>query len=397
MNWTRPSDLRDRVQKWWDEGVLLSCLAGVALFFPRRLPFKGPTSAQIGQHFDEVRDWIAKLAASAGKYRIVWRSVNHRILGQNDLPAEIWIDTLDDALAMIGRQKDAEQFSALVALTAERRPELIGWLGKRPLRALALADDWPRLLDIVDWVCRNPRPGIYLRQVDIAGVHSKFIESHRGTLAELLDLALRPEAVDVAFSGTAGFCRRYGFLDKPVRIRFRMLDPKMAPFGTGTDQDITVTAETFAKLDLPSKRVFITENEINFLAFPAASNAMAVFGAGYGFDMLSRARWLNDRRLYYWGDIDTHGFAILDQLRTHVPTVSSFLMDKETLMRHRPFWGIEPRPESRELPRLTPEESQLYDDLRFDRLGKRLRLEQERIGFKWVLERMKRETEQEMG
>lgn len=394
MNWTLPSDLRDRVRKWWEKGFLLSCLAGAEPFFPRRLPLKGPTSAEIVQHFDEVRDWIAQLTTSAGHYRIVWRSINHRILGQNDLPSEIWIDTLEDALAMIGRKQQADRFAAMLTVTGERRPELMRWLGKRPLRALTLTDDWPRLLDIVDWVCCNPRPGIYLRQVDIAGVHTKFIENHWVTLAELLDLALPAEAVEAAFSGRAGFCRRYGFCDKPVRIRFRILDSEMAPFATGTDQDITVTAQTFAGLDLPAKRIFITENEINFLAFPAAERSLVVFGAGYGFDMLSRARWLNDRLLYYWGDLDTHGFAILDQLRAHFPRVRSFLMDKETLMSHRPFWGVEPRPESRELPRLTPEESDLYDDLRFNRLGKQLRLEQERIGFRWVLERMKRETKE---
>jgi hypothetical protein len=377
--------------------VLLSCLAGAEPFFPLRLPFKGPTSSEIGKHFHEVRDWIAQLSAAEGHYRIAWRSVNHRLLGQNDLPAEIWIDTLEDALAMIGRQKEGRRFSALLALTRERRPELMDWLGRRPLRALELADDWPRLLDIVDWVCSNPRPGIYLRQVDIVGVHSKFIENHRVTLAELLGLALPAEAVDDAFSGRSGFCRRYGFCDKPVRIRFRVLDRKMAPFATGTDQDITVTAQTFAKLDLPAKQIFITENEINFLAFPEADKTVVVFGAGYGFDMLSQARWLNDRLIFYWGDIDTHGFAILDQLRAHFPRVRSFLMDRETLMSHRPFWGIEPRPEARELPRLTPEESELFDDLRFDRLAKHLRLEQERIGFKWVLEMMKRESEREAG
>ena len=36
----------------------------------------------------------------------------------------------------------------------------------------------------------NPRPNIYLRQVDLPGLHTKFIEAHRGVLAELLDLAL---------------------------------------------------------------------------------------------------------------------------------------------------------------------------------------------------------------
>ncbi|MBI5438249.1 MAG: hypothetical protein HY936_04790 [Nitrosomonadales bacterium] len=41
-------------------------------------------------------------------------------------------------------------------------------------------------------------------------------------------------------------------------------------------------------------------------------------------------------------------------------------------------------PTVRELNRLQPEESALYDDLRCNRFVPSLRLEQERIGFAWV-------------
>ncbi|MFZ4536988.1 Wadjet anti-phage system protein JetD domain-containing protein [Propionivibrio sp.] len=36
------------------------------------------------------------------------------------------------------------------------------------------------------------------------------------------------------------------------------------------------------------------------------------------------------------------------------------------------------------MPRLAADESALYDDLRDNRIGRNLRLEQERIGFGWV-------------
>ena len=381
MNWTRPGDLRQMVQRLWDRGTLLTGLAGGEAPFPRRLPFKGPTSTELTRNFDAVRLWIALLDRQAKHYRIVWRHVNHRVLGANDLPGEIWIDTLDNALAFVDRRREAERFAAVVAMTQERLPDLTDWLRKRPLRALALADDWPLLLDIVAWMRRHPRSGLYLRQVDIPGIHSKFIEGHRSILTELLDLVLPGEAVNREAGGVSGFCRRYGFLDKPARVRFRILDKALALFPTGTDQDIAVTHDTFAGLDLPADTVFVTENEINFLAFPRAARSMVVFGAGYGFDMLARARWLHDRRLFYWGDIDTHGFAILDQLRGLFPHAQSFLMDRDTLMAHKRLWGHEPRQETRGLPRLDPEEQALYDDLRYNRLGDQLRFEQERVGF----------------
>jgi hypothetical protein len=256
-----------------------------------------------------------------------------------------------------------------------------------------LADRWERLLAIVAWVQARPRPGVYLRQVDVPGVDSKFIEAHRGVLAELLDLGLPPEVVETGATGVAQFTRRFGFLDKPVRIRFRLLDPGLPGLPGcqalhGVQADITLDATSFAALALPAKRAFITENETNFLAFPAVAGSIVVFGAGYGWEALARAAWLDRCQLLYWGDIDTHGFAILDQLRGCFPGAASFLMDRETLLAHRSHWGEEPEPARHDLSRLTTEEAAVYDDLRFDRHQPRLRLEQERVGFAWLSDRL---------
>jgi hypothetical protein len=95
----------------------------------------------------------------------------------------------------------ADQFAALVELTRDKRPELLPWLTKRRLRALELAEDWPRLLEIIGWLLEHPRPAIYLRQIDLPGVHTKLIEGHRGVLAELLDLVLPEVSIDGNHTG----------------------------------------------------------------------------------------------------------------------------------------------------------------------------------------------------
>ena len=59
-------------------------------------------------------------------------------------------------------------------------------------------------------------------------------------------------------------------------------------------------------------------------------------------------------------------------------------MDRATLMAHQALWGEEAEPATRELARLEPEERALYDDLRAHRIRPKLRLEQERVGFRWV-------------
>jgi len=371
MTWTTPSDIKAQVQKQWDRGLLLASLADGPSLFPQRFKLKEPSSRELSERFPAVREWIAELLASVGPYRIEWRSVNHRVVGGNQIPVAVWIDQLRDALGWIGKLRAADQFTGLVVQTRRRQPALLSWLTKRPLRGLEMAKDWPLLLDIIDWMLEHPRPGIYVRQIDVPGVHTKLIEGHRGVLSELLDLVLPDEAIDTAHTGVGGFCRRYGFLDKPLRVRFRLLD-----------QDITLTHAAFSALDLPAvTRVFITENEINFLVFPPVPNAMVIFGAGYGFENLATADWLQHKDIFYWGDIDTHGFAILNQLRATFPRTQSLLMDQQTLLAHRPLWGDETQPETANLARLNAEESALYDQLRHNHWGNRVRLEQERIGF----------------
>ncbi|MEI7708931.1 MAG: Wadjet anti-phage system protein JetD domain-containing protein [Chlorobium sp.] len=54
--------------------------------------------------------------------------------------------------------------------------------------------------------------------------------------------------------------------------------------------------------------------------------------------------------------------------------------------KHRTLWGVEPSPETGILTRLTTEESAFYDQLRLNDLGSQIRLEQEKIGFKWLVE-----------
>jgi len=378
--WSTPDDIRNRVRRDWDNGRILAAMLEGEPVFPLRIPLKKPDSQALAEHYDAARQWIAGLNAATG-CRLEWREFNHRQLGRNRIPVAAIVESERDGLALIGKQRDAARFRALASTVTAAYPALVPWLKKRPLTALEQADNWPRLLAVLDWASAHPRPGVYLRQIDAAGVDTKFIERNRGLLGELLDCVLAPDAIDSQATGVIGFERRYGFKSKPVQIRFRFLDRKLRVQGLS---DLVATSDEFARLALPVERVFITENEINFLAFPEVADSLVLFGSGYGFDALAQAEWLRDREIYYWGDIDTHGYAILDQLRSKFPAAHSLLMDRATLLEHTHFWGSEDRPTSRELERLWPDEAALYDDLRYDRIAPALRLEQERIGFAWI-------------
>jgi hypothetical protein len=134
---------------------------------------------------------------------------------------------------------------------------------------------------------------------------------------------------------------------------------------------------------LPARRVFIVENKQTGLAFDDLPCAVVLMARGYAVDRLHELPWLQAAdALHYWGDLDSHGLAILGRLRGHLPQVRSLLMDEATLLGHRALWVTEPIPHRADaIDHLHAVEQSLYRDLRSDRWGVRVRLEQERIGW----------------
>lgn len=380
MTWTTLSDLRAQVDKIWRCGRILSDLEPRDLF-PRRLRLAAPTPAEWSERFEAARAWTRELE-SCPHLRLEKKTVRHRTLGENDFPIEAWIDSPESAVRWIGRLAEFRRFAEIVEATRTRCPAGLPWLVRRPLDALELAESWSRLLDVALWLRHNPRPGIYLRELDLPGIDTKFVEAHRFALTGLLDLVLPAGAIDASMSGTSRFEARFGFREKPTRIRFRLLDPAGMPGAFGGASDLEFEASAFAEWDPPGiEQVFVVENETTFLAMPRHPRALVVFGAGYGMGPLGSARWMRGRDLRYWGDLDTHGFAILDEFRRWFPEVRSILMDHPTLLAHRQQWTTEPKPSRRDLQRLTPDERAIYDDLRDRKWGRDIRLEQERIRF----------------
>jgi hypothetical protein len=201
MDWTTPTDIRDHIQRLWERGRILAArIAGEALF-PLTVRSTRPDARALSDRFAEARDWIRALEAGSKDrlgtgYDIVWTETNHRQLGVNRVPQSFVVPSESDALALIGKRRQSEGFDQLVQVTRASSPELVPWIASHPMALLEHADDWERILAVVAWFRAHPRPGVYARQIDVPGVHSKFIESRRRLLAELLDLALPESAID---------------------------------------------------------------------------------------------------------------------------------------------------------------------------------------------------------
>jgi len=123
----------------------------------------------------------------------------------------------------------------------------------------------------------------------------------------------------------------------------------------------------------------MVENEITALSFPAIKNAIVIFAKGYGVGVFKDVKWLNDKEIYYWGDIDMDGFAILSQARGYFPQIQSLFMDINTLEEFIDLGVKSSNKSYKKLLHLTEDEELLYERLFSDYYGENFRLEQERL------------------
>jgi hypothetical protein len=374
--WTRPADVREAVRKKW--GTLLADYAAGQEWTQLSFPLRGPGPAEIGERLGEVQKWAAEWEqANRGPLRVEYKKVGGRHIGVNLIPGRAWIDGYEQAWALLGAAGEVRRLTGLKEQTKAACPRLVPWLTTHPVRVLALAADWSQLLATVRWIDQRQAPGMYLRQVDVPGVDTKFIGRHQGVLTDLLDQQLDPLRVD---REARDFEARFRFRRKPAYVRFRC-PPSRAGVGEGDFSELTVRADELTAPPPGITRAYIVENEVTYLAFPLAADAMAIFGGGYAVNVLESLTWLTALDVSYWGDIDTHGFAILNRLRHHVPHARSILMDRATLLAHREQWVREPTPTAAALDLLDPAERALYRDLVAAEFGSAVRLEQERISF----------------
>lgn len=382
-----PKEIRKQLLEKWNRGYYFKHYREC---FPLQISLGKISSRQMTEGFEELRRWIG-LYTSDPQFSscLQWEEVNHRLLGKNTIPRRLLFPGPKDLADFLNRREEWNRFMALGHQLEALHGRLLTWAEKYPLELLRIAPDLDRLILLWKWMISHQRPGIYLRQIDISGIDSKFTENYRKVLSAWLDQTLPQETVNSEMKGISRFEDRYGYRSKPELIRFRFLDPSLNWHGCS---DLSVPAEAFCQIysaeDRPVEQVFVVENDITALSFPPVEKGMVVFGRGYHFDHWKNCLWLHDTALYYWGDLDTHGFRILDQFRSYFPHAQSFLMDRKTLLAHEASWGEEGTPQKADLSRLTPQEQDLYDDFRFNRIRTGLRLEQEFIGMGCIEEEL---------
>ena len=258
-------------------------------------------------------------------YTIEYQTVKTRKHGLQDIPTSISFFTEYDYLKFIGKEQITAHFRADIGKGLSELPELKDWISKYPNKVLDNHNVWDDILVVCKYFKTTPKPQLYIRELPIQ-VHTKFIERNKGIIKELLDIIISEQVNTEATRFEPHFNLKY---DEPI-VRFRVLDKTISEkFFSGTN-DISLPISQFKSIGISVHTVYIVENKMNMLTFPLKSDSIVLWGHGFGVDILKNVEWLRSKRIFYWGDLDAHGFLILSELRKHFPQVESFLMDRET-------------------------------------------------------------------
>jgi len=336
-----------------------------------------PTEKQVAADPDRVVAWLRgwQHAELGSATTAEWAERRWRSYGTQQVPVRVIMRGADEIARWAGKAQTWRRIGVRRTRIAQLAAEIAEPTRDTdlPIRLAATATRWSELseadfeilLASLRWLCDHPGSGVFIRQLPIPGVDTKWVGGHRRLLEELLaglrgdpDLGVRtvPRSCDLALS-----------------------DPALLP---ALPRIFAAPLESLAALPIAPTRVLILENKEGLYALPTMPGVVAVHGSGYAAHELAAVAWIAQSDCVYWGDLDTHGFAILDRLRSHLPQVRSVLMDIGTATDWAELAVAEPRQTSADrLPRLSADEQSAFDFVR----DRHLRLEQERIPWPVVL------------
>ncbi|HVV53059.1 MAG TPA: DUF3322 domain-containing protein [Polyangia bacterium] len=343
--------------------------------WPLNLSVGALSENQVREDPNRVRRWVESWRASRSAGTVEWQERVWAHVGRQSVPIRISFSSANEVADAIGKRKPWQTATTRYQLLTERWPQLAGRADvSRQFDALAdySPGDFDRIVSLLAWLEKNPSSGFYLRQLPIEGLHTKWIEKRTSLVIDLVRALQNSDEADLY-----GLC---GLRRPPHRLRLRVLCPELRRTVGGLS-DIEAPIDELSTIPLAPTKLIIAENLETGIAFPEMPGCVAVMKLGHAVTLLGRVRWLRQiPKAVYWGDIDTHGFVALDRARLVLPELQSVLMDEATLLANRGLWGEESaqHPEV-ELPRLGPEERTVYERLRGQTWGERIRLEQERL------------------
>jgi Uncharacterized protein conserved in bacteria len=342
--------------------------------WPVSFGLKPPVEREAQTSWSRVQAWRAEWAANPLGGEVIEVERSWSGLGRQRLPSAVSFATPAGVAAALGKLTLFERADARYRERALAWPDLAGplhagagWMAELPV------EDYRRFVSVVDWLSDNRDSGLYLRQLPIEGLDTKWLEGHAGPIARLLAARFGVSAAPLAVVA--------GLKQLPTRRRLRLLDPALRDWCRGLS-DMEVPLAELRALELPARLALVVENGITAQACTDLPGTVLIMGGGFAVTELGSVPWLDRIPILYWGDIDTWGLWILAALRRYHPATMSCLMDEATLRDHLQLCSFEPTTAGPIEEGLTADEASLFTKLAGGKSwGPGTRLEQERLNW----------------
>ncbi len=348
----------------------------------------GNVNDDLLQRQKDLQSLIAKSKNKTGSgYALELETIQSRKNGEQTSISRILFETKDDFLSCINENKTYKRFLNALELIKENKlfsnDKLCEW-SKLHLNDLLSEPEnshyWSDICHCAEWLNKNQDSKLYIREIPLP-VHTKFIEQNSKLIQSLTEKS----------ESTFSFEESFGLKTKPCSVRFRSLSEKVSlPFSTTNLSECQIPIKDFENLDKDFsnqiKNIFIVENEMVYLTFPKISDSICIWGHGYTVNSLNNVEWFNSKKIYYFGDLDEHGFDILSSYRRFYPNIQSFCMEKSDWNKHLQYAVVGKKLESSRIPEnLIAEENEVFQIIRNSTQN---RIEQERISVSYIQEKL---------
>jgi hypothetical protein len=297
--------------------------------FPLLIPYARPKISGNPAEVLRQKEILRRESKEVAGYgpTVEFKTVNTRRYAAGVIPGAISFTTLDDLVRYVDKKPESARILRHAEIVAKAFTDGRRWAATH-VEILAGGSDayWQDVCKAVEYFRAHPKPFLYARELPI-GLHTKFLEDNHKVVISLLE-AVSGDALNEEFTSWQD---HLGLRSNSTLIEGRFLDPDIAP---GFPQHMSSPIAEWNRCQFSTPNfILVVENRTTFLALPFLKGCLALQGMGYAVALLAEVERLKGAKVYYWGDIDQHGFEILATFRSRMPHVQSLLMDEETVER----------------------------------------------------------------
>ena len=336
-----PEQVKQVLARQWQSADTRECrLLGGGDEWPIEISIGVPTASDMVSRLSEVKQHIDRWRqVTVGE--IVWSPKTYRSTSDAiSLPMHWRLARPSDWVAGCNDRQVTDEFESLAELIGASDPIFHQVLVRRrslwrdkPIDEVVLATTVAMQLQPA---IAEGRP---LRTLSLTRTDTKFFERNANLMTTLLDQRFDGEPSRM---GLTEFLGALSETDHWVLVVD--LDGRLLPF-----ERLRVRCSELKTQALQAQNILIIENETCAHLLPKLPGTIAVLGSGFDLGWTS-ADWLAEKRIAYWGDIDTWGLAFLAQARRNQPHLIPLMMDVDTFDAHEDAAVPEPVPASIEPP-----------------------------------------------